>query len=79
MLIVYMETIFCPDSFKDRLVGHCKTIFCKRCKKTYQPTDNEITTKNPSVYYKTCFDCRKKSNIYYKKYFEKKLENKILL
>ena len=31
---------------------------CAKCKKTYMPTKNDISTKRPSTYYKTCFNCR---------------------
>lgn len=49
-----------PMSCKDRIVGECKFLYCIRCKKTYEISDNEICLNNPNRYYRTCYDCRKK-------------------
>ncbi len=66
----------CPVSFRDRIVGLCKEITCRKCKKTYEPCDKEISSRNPSVYYKNCEKCRNKMNIYCKKYIENRMLNK---
>lgn len=39
---------------------------CIKCKKYYIPTDKDISMKRPSCYYKTCYGCRVKYNIYAK-------------
>lgn len=31
---------------------------CNKCKKSYIPCKNDISSKRPSTYYKTCFNCR---------------------
>ena len=40
------------------------TIFCTKCKKTYIPDKNDISTKNGNYYYKTCSNCRSKMKEY---------------
>jgi len=44
---------------------------CSRCKQKYIPTNNDISTRRPSVYFKQCGICRKylreRANIYMKK------------
>lgn len=44
----------------EELVLSVKIIKCCKCKKEFEPTKNDISTKNPNVYYKTCSLCRKK-------------------
>ena len=39
-------------------------IYCNKCKKNYIATKNDISTKNPNYYYKTCCDCRDKMQKY---------------
>ena len=39
---------------------------CIKCKKDYIPTKQDISSKRPSCYYKTCYGCRVKYNIYAK-------------
>jgi NAD-dependent SIR2 family protein deacetylase len=41
-----------------------ETITCIKCKKTYTPDNNCISTKNPNYYYKTCSNCRGKMKDY---------------
>jgi hypothetical protein len=65
-----------PVSYKDRIVGECSEITCHKCKKTYEPCVEEISTKNPNIYYKNCKTCRNRMNIYYKKYIENRMSNK---
>lgn len=65
-----------PVSFRDRIVGECTEITCRKCKKVYEPCDEEISTKNPNMYYKNCKSCRNKMNIYCKKYIENRMLNK---
>ena len=43
----------------ERLVCQCETITCVKCKITYTPTRQDISTKNPNVYWKNCEKCRK--------------------
>lgn len=31
---------------------------CNKCKKSYMPCINDISSRRPSTYYKTCFNCR---------------------
>jgi len=44
---------------------------CSRCKQKYIPTNNDISTRRPSVYYKQCSPCRayfrERSKIYLEK------------
>ena len=35
---------------------------CIKCKKDYIPTKQDISSKRPSCYYKTCSLCREKFN-----------------
>lgn len=63
-----------PDM--SRLVGTCDELVCVTCKKVYVPDKQEISTKNPSVYYKSCYTCRTKKANYMKRYWEKKSELK---
>jgi len=39
-------------------------IKCNKCKKTYIPDKNDISTKNRNYYYKTCSNCRGKMKEY---------------
>jgi len=64
-----------PISYRDRIVGKCIEITCRKCKKTYEPCDKEISTRNPSTYYKNCEKCRNKMSIYAKKYIENRMLN----
>lgn len=61
----------CPVSFRDRIVGKCSEITCCKCKKKYEPSDKEISSRNPNVYFKNCEKCRDKMKIYFKSYIEK--------
>ena len=40
------------------LVGSNIERECNKCKMQYMPNKNDISTKRPSTYYKTCFNCR---------------------
>ena len=44
---------------------------CSRCKQKYIPTNNDISTRRPSVYFKQCLSCRayvrERSKIYLEK------------
>ena len=67
------------NGFKDiapdmsRLVGTCDELVCVKCNKVYEPDKKEISTKNPSVYYKACYDCRTKQTEYMRQYWIKKM------
>jgi hypothetical protein len=56
-----------------RLVSGCTELQCVKCKKVYEPDKKEISTKNPSVYYKACYDCRTKQAQYMRQYWIKKM------
>lgn len=47
------------------LVGSNIERKCNKCKIEYMPSKNDISTKRPSTYYKTCFNCRTKMNEYF--------------
>lgn len=49
-----------------------KIIKCRICNKEFEPTKNDISTKNPNVYYKACTPCREKKMEYYQKRERKK-------
>jgi len=44
---------------------------CGRCKQKYIPTNNDISTRRPSVYWKQCGNCREylreRANVYIEK------------
>ena len=42
------------------------------CKQPYTPTDADRSTRRPSCYFKSCFDCRAKSKVRTKNYLENK-------
>tara|TARA_B110000483_G_scaffold220575_1_gene275749 strand:+ start:119 stop:355 length:237 start_codon:yes stop_codon:yes gene_type:complete len=65
-----------PVSYKNRIVGESSQLTCFKCKKCYEPCDEEICIKNPNRYYKNCNICRTKMNIYAKKYIENRMLNK---
>lgn len=44
--------------FTERLVGECETIRCVKCRREYVPTQEDISLKNPNVYWKNCQECR---------------------
>lgn len=48
-------------------------IKCNTCKITYNPTKIDIPTKNPNTYFKNCFSCREKKQLYMKEYSKKNL------
>ena len=56
----------------EELVLSVKILKCCKCKKYFEPTKNDISTKNPNVYYKTCSPCRKK----FMEYISKRAKNK---
>lgn len=35
---------------------------CSHCEKIYTPDKNDISTRRPSIYYKTCIKCRTYTN-----------------
>ena len=47
-------------------------IMCKKCKKSYIPTKEDVSTKNPNVYWKTCVSCREYQ---YRKNLEFRMRN----
>lgn len=57
--------------FYTRLVGKHATLVCVKCKKCYTPTDEDISTKNPNVYYKNCLDCREYLKEASRRYWER--------
>lgn len=57
-----------------RLVGLIDVLTCKKCHKSYTPDKKEISSKNPNVYYKTCYECRLKQCIYHKEYRMKSIK-----
>lgn len=64
---------------KGLIVGSNIERKCSKCKTYYLPTKNDISTKRPTTYYKSCFNCRKKMQDYLKNYYEKKgLDKKYL-
>jgi hypothetical protein len=38
----------------------------------FTPTKNDICSKNPNRYWKTCFDCRVKKKAYMDQYYKRK-------
>ena len=56
-----------------RLVGICDALVCVKCKKVYIPNKMDISIKNPSVYYKACYNCRAKQTEYMRQYWIKKM------
>ena len=48
----------------EELLLSVKIIKCLKCKKEFEPTKNDISTKNPNMYYKTCSPCRQKFREY---------------
>jgi len=48
----------------EELLLSVKIIKCRKCAKEFEPTKNDISTKNPNVYYKTCTPCREKFREY---------------
>lgn len=45
---------------------------CSKCKTFYLPSEDDISSKRPSTYYKNCFNCRKKMRNYLKEYYDRK-------
>ena len=41
-------------------------ISCNKCKKTYTPNKECVSTKNPNYYYKTCLNCRENMKTFIK-------------
>ena len=56
----------------EELLLSVKIIKCRMCKKEFEPTKNDISTKNPNVYYKSCSPCREMSREYTSKREKKK-------
>lgn len=50
-------------------------IRCGQCKINFTPTKNDICSKNPNRYWKTCFDCRVKKKAYMEEYYKRKIIN----
>lgn len=44
---------------------------CNKCRKQYILTREDISTKNPNVYYKICKPCRDYSSNMVKKFYER--------
>ena len=58
----------------DKLLS-VEVLKCNKCSKEYKPTKDDISTKNPNVYYKNCMKCR--NYIYLKNHeFKKRQEDK---
>ena len=51
-----------------RLVGEVRELVCISCHKTHDPCKREISTKNPNIYYKSCYDCRLRNKEYHREY-----------
>ena len=49
-------------------VYNTDTLRCYICRKEYEPTIKDISTRNPNVYYKACGLCREKKQEYFKTY-----------
>jgi hypothetical protein len=49
---------------------------CSNCKKKYTPTQNDVSTRRPSCYFKSCSRCREKNRNWQKNYFEREKEKK---
>ena len=60
-----------------RRVGNTDELQCKKCNKKQLPNDNEISIRNPNLYYKSCFNCRSKMTEYNKNYKLSKLKSHI--
>ena len=56
----------------DREVGKVDKIKCNRCKTVNEVSNDEISTKNPNLYYKNCCICRQRMQDYIKTYVNKK-------
>jgi len=56
-----------------RLVGEVDRLTCIKCCKTYNPDNRDISTKNPNVYYKQCYECRLKQMMYHREYRNRSL------
>ena len=41
----------------DKLLS-VEVLRCNKCTKEYKPTKDDISTRNPNMYYKTCMKCR---------------------
>lgn len=54
------------------------SIHCYICKVVYKPTKNDISTKNPNVFYKACSTCRKIKFEYFQNYRLKKEKEKMV-
>lgn len=51
--------------------NHKGTRYCNKCKMKYTLTRDDISTKNPSVYYKYCKSCRDYTREKVKEFYEK--------
>jgi hypothetical protein len=70
------ERHIAPGGDTTRLVVSVTELTCKSCKKTYEPNKREISTKNPNIYYKTCFECRQKKAEYMRHYMREYVRRK---
>ena len=53
-------------------VYNTDTLRCYICRNPYEPTNKDVSTKNPNVYYRACGICRTRKMEYFKKYRAKK-------
>ena len=70
------ERHIAPGGDTTRLVVSVKQLTCKSCNKIYEPNKREISTKNPNIYYKTCFECRQKKAEYMRNYMREYVRRK---
>ena len=53
---------------KDHLIDKGGFYICTLCKKTWDPTNDDVNRKRPSTYYKLCSACRARAFLKTKEY-----------
>ena len=63
------------DKHKEHMIGKGYDYICNTCKRAWYPTEEDISLKRPSCYYRGCRSCRLRSYTKAVEYKKKKGNN----